>query len=73
MRTIDIDSANGQFHGTIVVGQYVAYWTSDDTSDSLPMTIGSYATPEAAIKAAEAEAVNAGLSGGRCHAHVVTD
>lgn len=69
--TITIDRANKEFHGDIVVGQYVAYWVSDDGQDSMPMTIGSCATAEEAEAQAQAACDETGIVGGACAAELV--
>lgn len=72
--TIEFSSANREFDGEIIIGQYVAWWTAEDGQSSLQMTIGSYHTAEEAISAAQSECTNQGIEGGKCEAaQVVAD
>jgi hypothetical protein len=72
MHTIDITSANSQFNGVIKAGEYVAFWISDDSQASLPMTDGSYKTAEEAEAAAVALGEETGTEGGIYQASMVT-
>lgn len=71
MHTITIASADKQFSGDIKVGEYVAFWTSDDGQGSMSMTVNSYKTAEAAEAVAQAEGDAQGLEGGSYDASLV--
>jgi len=45
-KTIDITIANREFSGPVAVGEYVAWWISDDRQVSMPMTMGSMPTED---------------------------
>ncbi|QNM94882.1 hypothetical protein [Chitinimonas koreensis] len=64
MNTIDITKANNEFNGgNINIGEYVAYWISEDGQASLPITWGSFKTAEEAEAAGAAEVAKEGLIG----------
>jgi len=54
MITIEFTSATWQFPGAVRVGEYVAWWVSDDRQSSLPMAFGSHPTAAEAVADAEA-------------------
>ena len=54
MSTIEVTCAQRQFAGAVRVGEYVAWWVSDDRQSSLPMAIASHPTAAEAVADAEA-------------------
>lgn len=52
MNTIEIGNAQKEFSADVRVGEFVAWWVSDDRQSSMNATTSSYATEEAAEAAA---------------------
>lgn len=52
--TIDLTSANREFNGTVTIGEYVAWWVSEDRQASMPIVSDSFKTEEECEAAAAA-------------------
>lgn len=53
MNTIEFSKANKEFTGKIKIGEYVAWWVSNDKQSSMTLTSDSYPTEEAATTEAD--------------------
>ncbi|MDE2202715.1 MAG: hypothetical protein KGJ38_08305 [Burkholderiaceae bacterium] len=69
--SLSIDRARREFFGPLAVGEFVAYWISDDRQHSLPMIAGSHKTAEKAEAAAKACGAEEGIEGGTYEAEEV--
>ena len=73
MNTITIQSANKQFCGEIKAGQFVCFWISQDSQNSMAMTYGSHESEQQAMEDAQAEGERQGIEDGTYEVHLVVD